>query len=97
MRGKLEDNPMLCTCFLDALPAVYLMEILPRARKTDLESEKAMHTKRERCMHVLNCPSDVVPDNVLVGVNVERYAVFVGRKGRNSASGRRGRGRGQKC
>ena len=41
-------------------------------------------------------PSDVVPDNVLVGGNVERYAAFVGRKERNIACGGRGRGRGQK-
>ena len=72
------------------------MEILPRARRTDRERDHAMRTIPERFRHVRNCLKDVVPDNVLFGVNVGRYAVFVERKGRNSAGGGRGRGRGQK-
>ena len=93
MLGILEENSMLCTCFLDDSPAEHEMEILPRAR-TDLEEDEVLRTIRERFSRVRNSPNDGIPDDTLFDGIVGGSAGCVEKNKRNGSVWGRGRGRG---
>ena len=85
---------MLYTCFLDALPGDYEVEVWRLAGKTDLGKESIMRTIHERFRHVPKSRKDGAHDHVLFGVNAGGHAGRVERNGRNDAGGGRSRGRG---
>ena len=94
--GLADDDPMLYTCFLDALPAAYEVDVRQLAGKTDLGMEEVMRTIRERFAHAPKSRTDGAPDHALLEDSAGGHAGRVERNGRNGAGGDRGRGRGSK-